>query len=185
MADPGSELDRLLSEAAIRRVLARYCRGVDRLDAELVRACYHPGAIDSHGNFEGPVEEFVPWALKMAGRYSMTMHFLGTILIELDDVDPDLATSETYAIAYHRLEGGKPHHNVAAGFRYVDRFERRSVDGGAAEWRIGARVAVSEWLRKDPPEGWWPIGDEFLTGERGPGDAVHRLSRRPGSPPFG
>jgi hypothetical protein len=184
MAEPGSELDRLLSEAAIRRVLARYCRGIDRLDADLVRSCYHDGAIDSHGNFEGPVDEFVPWALGMASRYTMTMHFLGTILIEHED-DPHVARSEAYAVAYHRLEGGRPHHNLAAGFRYVDRFERRPVGDGEPEWRIGARVAVSEWLRKDPPEGWWPIGDDFLTGERGPGDAVHRLSPRPGSPPFG
>lgn len=174
MAEKGSELDRLLSESAIRRVLAAYCRGIDRMDEALVRSCYHAGAVDSHGNFEGPVEEFVPWALSMVERYTTTMHFLGTILIEPTD-DPDVTYSEAYALAYHRREGGRTHHNLVAGFRYVDRFERRPVEGGEPQWRIAKRVAVSEWLRQDPPEGWWPIGDDFLTGRRDRQDIVYRL----------
>jgi len=174
VTEKGSELDQLLSEAAIRRVLARYCRGIDRMDEALVRSCYHPGAVDSHGNFEGPVEEFVPWALSMVERYTMTMHFLGTILIE-PTADPDVAHSEAYALAYHRREGGRDHHNLVAGFRYVDRFERRAVGDGGPEWRIAKRVAVSEWIRRDPPEGWWPIGDDFLTGRRDRDDVVYRL----------
>jgi hypothetical protein len=35
------ELQRLLDERAIRRCLTDYCRGIDRLDADLLRSVYH------------------------------------------------------------------------------------------------------------------------------------------------
>jgi hypothetical protein len=33
-------IDQLLAKQEIYEVLVRYCRGIDRLDEELVRACY-------------------------------------------------------------------------------------------------------------------------------------------------
>jgi hypothetical protein len=39
----------LLAERDIRGVLARYCRGIDRGDYDLVRD-YHSDAIDEHGD---------------------------------------------------------------------------------------------------------------------------------------
>ena len=50
---------RLGDEQAIRDVLARYWRGIDRRDPELVLGTYHPGAYDDHGYYKGPVEGFV------------------------------------------------------------------------------------------------------------------------------
>ena len=41
--------DRLGDDQAIRDVLARYWRGIDRQDPELVLGTYHPGAYDDHG----------------------------------------------------------------------------------------------------------------------------------------
>jgi hypothetical protein len=38
---------------AIRQAVLRYCRGVDRLDAELMLSAYHDGATDDHGVFAG------------------------------------------------------------------------------------------------------------------------------------
>jgi len=35
----------LVDERDIRNVLTRYCRGIDRIDMELVRSCYHPDAV--------------------------------------------------------------------------------------------------------------------------------------------
>jgi len=175
------ELRYLVVESAVRRVLARYCRGVDRMDADLVRSCYHEGATDSHGNFEGTVDEFVTWAFGLLAGYSLTMHVLSNVLVELDDDRPDVAFSEAYAIAYHRKDGGKPHRNLVTAFRYVDRFERRPVDGSTApEWRIAERVVVTEWLRHDPPEGWWPVPDGFVAGRRDRTDPVYTLRRADG-----
>lgn len=43
-------LDELLDREAIRDCLARYCRGVDRLDRALLLSTYWPGAEDDHGS---------------------------------------------------------------------------------------------------------------------------------------
>ncbi len=77
-------IETLLAERSIERVILRYCRGVDRMDRELVRSCYHAGATDSHGSFTGTVDEYLVWVWRVLARYSVTMHFLGNVLIELD-----------------------------------------------------------------------------------------------------
>jgi hypothetical protein len=132
------EVQQLLDRQAIRDVVLRYCRGIDRLDLELVRACYHPDATDDHGTFRGTRDEYVEWVAGVLRRFTGTMHLVGNQLVELAG---DVARSETYGVAYHH--GDPPEdrrRNFTTGFRYVDRFERR--DG---EWRIATRVAVREW----------------------------------------
>jgi hypothetical protein len=169
--DPG--LDLLLAERAIHRVILGYCRGVDRMDADLVRSCYHAGATDTHGSFAGTVDEFLVWVWRVLARYTMTMHFLGNILIE---VDPSLqvARAETYGIAIHRTDDGRPVGNLTTGFRYVDDFALLGVSpGGPAEWRIRRRVATTEWVRVDRIEDHWPIPAGMLQGARDRSDPVY------------
>lgn len=133
-------LEALLDEQAIRRVLLRYCRGIDRLDLELVRSCYWPQATDRHGPFMGTRDEFVEWAEALLRRHSMTMHHVGNMLIE---VHGETATSETYCVAYHSGEpAADVRWNYRAGVRYVDRFEKHS-----GEWRIADRLTVIEWVQ--------------------------------------
>ena len=43
------EVQELLDKQAIHEVMIRYCRGLDRMDAELVGSAYHPDAHDDHG----------------------------------------------------------------------------------------------------------------------------------------
>jgi hypothetical protein len=166
-----SDLDTLLAERAIQRVILRYCRGVDRMDKELVRSCYHAGATDSHGSFTGDVDEFLVWVWRVLGRYSMTMHFLGNMLVE---VAGDRARAETYGIAIHRTDSGAAVGNLTTGFRYIDDFALLDVSpGGAAEWRIRRRVATTEWVRVDRVEDHWPIPAGMLRGARDRTDAVY------------
>jgi hypothetical protein len=66
-------LDRLLAKTEITDVVARYARGIDRLDMELVRSCYHPSARDDHGTFKGSVEDFVEWLPDQLARFESTM----------------------------------------------------------------------------------------------------------------
>ena len=80
-------LDRLVAEAEIRRVVARYCRGIDRMDLDLVRSCYHHDARDEHGSFSGPVDEYIEWVAGLLSKYDATMHFIGNQLVEFDDPD--------------------------------------------------------------------------------------------------
>ncbi|SBS74645.1 conserved hypothetical protein [uncultured Mycobacterium sp.] len=146
--------DRLADIHAIRDVVALYCRGVDRLDLELVRQAYHPDGIDHHTGFDGTVDEFVPWLAKSLEFLIGTTHFIGNH--HVDFVGDDIAISETYLMATH---WGKPEQKKASfttGARYVDLMERR--DG---RWAIAERWAVREWTRPDvfvPPERPGPRG---------------------------
>jgi hypothetical protein len=129
-------------ESAIRNVLLRYCRGIDRLDFELVRSCYWPDATDKHGPFEGSRDEFIDWTSRLLERHTMTMHHVGNILIEFPDDRHSTAATETYAVAYHSGEPADDiRWNYVAGFRYVDLFEQRDT-----EWRIADRHVVIEWV---------------------------------------
>jgi len=157
----------LVARSEIEDVVLRYCRGIDRMDAELVRSCYHPDATDSHGNFHGGVEEFLAFAWKLLARYECTMHFVGNLLVELEG---PAAVAETYGVALHRSADPRPQLNLVSGFRFVDRFERR--DG---PWRIAKRVAVTEWSRIDEAAGRWPTPPELESGRRDRGDALYRL----------
>jgi len=163
--DP-EELERLVAEGEIRRVVARYCRGIDRMDLELVRACYHDDAHDEHGSFSGTVDEYIEWVAPLLAKYDATMHFLGNQLVEFDG--PDVAWVETYGISIHRGPADAAHLNLSTGFRFVDRFERRR-----GEWRIARRVAVADWSLRHRPDDWWAIPEHHRRGRRDRSDAVY------------
>lgn len=86
-------LGRCLARSEIRDVLARYVRGVDRLDAELIRGCYHPDAVEVHGIFNGNAHEFAVWRARQTFR---SHHVLSESAIQLDD---DRAFVETPHVA--------------------------------------------------------------------------------------
>ncbi len=170
MLEPDIEV--LRSEAAIRAVVLRYCRAIDRRDFDLVRECYHHDATDEHGSFSGTVDEYVKWVRTLLAKYSMTMHFVGNLLVELDG--PDEARVETYGIATHRGDPSEPTLNLTTGFRFIDRFQRRSTDAGA-DWRISRRVATTEWSRVEDPTSWWEPPASFRRGSHDRDDPVYRV----------
>lgn len=173
--DQVARLERAADQQEIRDVIYRYCRGIDRCDYDLVRSCYHPDAIDDHGDFRGGVEEFIDYVQQGLPRFERTMHFIGNVLIEPDG---DIARVESYIVAYHHLGASrtKPERDYLVGLRYVDDFERR-----AGEWRIASRVCVFEWSRIDPvaPGGWTPAGTATI-GARDRTDAAYWPSVRGG-----
>jgi 3-phenylpropionate/cinnamic acid dioxygenase small subunit len=153
--------------AAIRDVVLRYCRAVDRRDYEGVRACYHPDATDHHGSYHGGVDGFVDRIRVELPKCERTFHVVANILV--DRVTDDSARCESYALAYHRLpprDDRGPRDRVVA-LRYLDRFERR--DG---EWRIAERTCLCEWTRTDLVPAGWDFGPEFDRGVPGPDDPI-------------
>jgi len=131
---------------AIHDAIVRYCRGVDRSDAELVASAFHDDAVDNHFGPVLPFREAIGTlkAARNGGPPSKTtsMHNLCNILIEIDG---DIARCESYVNVLVRIpqESGGAVDWLHAG-RYVDRFERRK-----GEWRIAYRTVVYDLERFD------------------------------------
>ena len=179
MADVGAsdnldEVADLLAKQEIVELLYRYCRGVDRLDMELVRSCYHPDATDSHGTFEGTVDEYLVWSERLLRRYTGSVHAVLNVLIEVEPepvasaggVIVHWARSEAHGIARHWTQGGPPELNLSVGFRFIDDVSRRN--GGP--WLISRRVATTEWVRE---EQFRPFDERFLRGSRDRTDPLY------------
>ncbi|MEM9035986.1 MAG: nuclear transport factor 2 family protein [Actinomycetota bacterium] len=124
----------LADREAIRDVALRYCRGVDRLDVELMRSAYWPDAVDEHGSFVGNAHRFAEYCMTAHDRWSWTMHSIFNHSIELGD-DGASASGEIYNVStLCRVDTGA----IDTWYgRYLDRYERR-----AGEWRIIHRVCV-------------------------------------------
>ena len=164
---PTPTADQVADRLAIHDVIVRYCRGIDRLDEDLVRSAYWPDSNDDHGNYSGNGYEFAAYAIPRLRRsYDATHHVITNSCVYLHG---EAAGAETYVHAYHR-KGDTV--TLFVG-RYVDRFEQR-----AGEWRIADRVCVHDWSRVDPitesmPEGWSSL---FVHGQRDTTDtSYHRL----------
>src|SRR4051812_35769249 len=86
---------------AIRDCMYRYCRAVDRLDADLLRSVYWPDAVDHHhADFKGSVDEFIAWAFPMMKNMDQSIHIIGNILIRLDGAT---AKVESYFYGIQRV----------------------------------------------------------------------------------
>lgn len=167
MAD---EVELLLAEREIRRVIDTYARGVDRLDFDLVRACYWPDATDDHGPYQGGVDGFIDYLGSALSGFESTMHILGNSLIDVD-LSTRTARAETYAVATHRLpQPDAPPIDWVCGLRYVDRFEQRE-----GRWLIARRVCAYEWARTDPVVGRAGFGRHFVRGTRDAHDIVWHI----------
>jgi hypothetical protein len=126
----------LLDRQAIRDLLTRYCRGMDRMDDEITISAYHPDAIDDHGNIVAAPQPFIDWANATHELHSSLMqHMLTNHICEIDG---DSAHAETYWLAVARHKDGQT--VTISGGRYLDRLEKR--DG---RWGIVRRKCLVEW----------------------------------------
>lgn len=166
-------LQALLDKDSIREVIARYSRGVDRCDSELLRSCYHADSTDDHGHWKGKGHEFADFIVgSITARAHHTSHTVTNVLIELDTDDDNLARAESYAIAYLRRTDGEGAEwlDLFAG-RYIDRFARRE-----GVWRIADRVVVHDWstsTRFDAATSFPLPMDGFTQGRRDRADLAY------------
>lgn len=120
---------------AIMDCVTAFCRGINRLDRDLLLSSFHPDAVDDHGYFVGNREKFVDYIDMCYQGMSVTEHYIMNHRLELDG---SVAHGETYWLA---ITGRKDGPGVYQwGGRYIDRFEKR-----AGKWAISERVCLIEW----------------------------------------
>ena len=96
--DPGRALQVLLAKQEITEALARYCRGMDRMDDDLARSVFHPDATADYGEgiYQGTGYGFVDFARASHEAMVTHHHQIGTISIVIDG---ETAGSECYVRA--------------------------------------------------------------------------------------
>jgi hypothetical protein len=137
MSSDSELLKQLVDREAIRECLYRYCRGIDSLDADLVRSAYWPDIEAQQLDFKGDTEGFIAWSFPQIKKMDLMRHQVANITIKLDGEEADVESS---FVSYRRFEADGRKRQQLGGGRYIDRFQRR---GG--EWRIAKRLVISEW----------------------------------------
>ena len=103
-------MEELADREAIRECLYRYSRGVDRLDADMLRSAYWPDAVDNHLSFTGnadsskrkwgdkdkPADKIIPAS---SGQFSAARNSDGTL--KAYRRRPEKWFSKTY---YHEVQ---------------------------------------------------------------------------------
>ena len=138
-----SDLAYLSDRQAIHDLVTRYACAVDRRDFEAVAACFTPDADTDYSYFKGPIREVLEKIRAGVNGFAMTMHVLGN---HLATVHGDAATSETYAVCYHRRPGVPDGAQLVVAMRYLDDLVR-TPEG----WRIRRRHATGDWQQSEPP----------------------------------
>ena len=133
--------EQLSDMQCIREAALRYCRGVDRLDVELMKSAYWEGATDDHGVFVGDAWEFCEMCMEAHLPWRSTNHCILNHAIEL--IGDYTATGEIYNVTY-LFQDAEPVLDLWVG-RYLDKYEKRGD-----EWRIIERVCVHEGTHSAP-----------------------------------
>ncbi len=156
-----SDIEKTVRELADRQAISdcllRYCRGVDRLDAELMLSAYHPDAVDDHGYVVLGAKGFVDWAQNYHREHQIAHHHV--ITNSSVDLQGDVAHAETY---YLFICKNREAPDTLSFGRYIDRLEKR--DG---RWAIARRVCVTEAI------------NHLLPSERRTAAPPHLVDRSP------
>ena len=135
-------VETLIAKQEITDLVGRYMRGLDRLDADILRTTFHDDARTDYGFFKGGPDEFVAMAMGALKDHLANHHMIGQVNI---DVEGAVAFGEVYFQAFHRIVRNNEERDLFICGRYVDRYECR--DG---VWRIAFRSEVNDWSRDDP-----------------------------------
>lgn len=134
------KIEQLQSIEAIRECIYRVSRGVDRVDADILRSAFHPDAVIHFGKiYDGPLAGWIEAALKHQASQSQRQHLVGNILIRIEG---DLAFAESYELDRHKTPMNGEVRDLVLAARTLDRFVRRN-----GVWRIVERTKVMDWGR--------------------------------------
>ena len=139
-------VERLIATDAMRELLLRRGRAADGKSPDTIVAQHVPGSRDTHGIFDGTIEEFAEFLRThnyQDQRYGIQRHTIGNLLLNWRS--EVLVEVESYHLAYHRLVVDGVAHDVHIGGRYLDVCTRLE-----AGWRILSRAVVYDWSRSSP-----------------------------------
>lgn len=127
-----------IAKQEIRDVLSRYCRGIDRMDREMVLSVWHEGGTaDYLDMYEGSGAGFVDWAWTTHEGMERHSHQITNVLVEVDGL---VARSEAYVtVVLWTLPRDGKQSEIVVRSRYLDRWSKR--DG---RWAIDHRVHVCD-----------------------------------------
>ena len=128
---------RVADRQAITDLIYRYCRSMDRMDAELGYSIWHEDAqVDFEGFYQGSGRDYIDTACKMHRRFLAHSHQVTNIIIELDG---DRAVSESYVTATLRLMQREQLRQLTVWGRYIDTWSRRK-----GRWGIDTRYQIND-----------------------------------------
>jgi hypothetical protein len=161
-------LEEVADRLAIADVLYSHSRGLDRLDADLLKSCYWPDAEVDYGAYKGSAHEFAEFVVvALKAQYTLTRHCLSNSLPSLNQ---DIAVVESYVDAAHLLPDSDE--SMAFAGRYLDRLEKRGK-----VWKLQHRQVVMDWYGPQPAlkESDNPALSELSRGAHLPEDPLQQL----------
>jgi hypothetical protein len=138
-----SNLDLVLAEREITRVLYRYAQGVDRRVFDQIESCYWPDGSDNR--VDGSIDDYVAWLREVLPNVAKSTHQYTNVLIDVD-LASGTATSEAYClnVSVFADPAAQGSARLTTVLRYLDEWDHRE-----GEWRIVARVVVRDWAHED------------------------------------
>jgi ketosteroid isomerase-like protein len=171
MTASDSQLQEMLDESALRKLVHTYCRAVDRGDFATLRQLYHHDAVDAHGEIStGSVDGFLEMLEASRPHIRSMQHNVTTVNFVIHD---NQAEGEIYTIATHTFGAGDRDIDVIVGGRYLDKYEKRDDI-----WKIVERTIVTDWAHVNDPSSVdlsHPITRGTLQGSTGADDPSHQF----------
>jgi len=141
-----SLLDRAAATVAIQQVLYRYCRSMDRMDADLALSCFEPDAeLGYSGLFQGSPAEFVAWLWPIHAAMVGHSHQVANVLVDFGGDGAVVSEAYVTVVLRSATPAGDLVDLTGRG-RYLDTW--RCEDD---VWRIAARISVD--VRRSPGPG--------------------------------
>ena len=124
----------------ITEVLYAYCRGVDRIDLDVLRDVFEPDAKIAKGNGEVALPDWLIYIAEKHPAIPRTSHMVTNYLIDFTGADSAFVESWCLAVEQHPASGpnGEDVDHVVR-VRYADSFKLR--DG---TWRIATRAYIMD-----------------------------------------
>ncbi|GAA3886019.1 hypothetical protein GCM10022381_30180 [Leifsonia kafniensis] len=175
--DRNDAIDEMLAERAITKVIFDYCQGADRRDWDLVRACYHDDAQDSHGAFVGRPDELVDWLQNRHQHLPSSTHVVTNVSIRFRE-GREQARVESYILSLQIVDpsGGDSFAGDIEGqvftrimARYVDTFQLRPGIG----WRIQQRTVAYDWMLPPVPANFAALDPAWTKSQRDKSDVLY------------